>query len=100
MTPSPHTHPPAPQLRAAAKQALQRRQWARARELLDEAVELAPGLYPLYRLRVIASAGLGDFESALEGRCLLPCCLAALLPCCLAALLPCCLAASGEAFAE
>jgi hypothetical protein len=55
------------QLRAAAKHALQRHQWLRARVMLDEALELAPNSAPLYRLRIIASAGLGDFESALEG---------------------------------
>ncbi|GBF90658.1 hypothetical protein Rsub_03230 [Raphidocelis subcapitata] len=54
------------ELRVAARTALQRRQWARARELLDDALDAAPDAAGLYRLRIIASAGLGDFESALE----------------------------------
>lgn len=52
------------------------------------AIELDPNCHPLYRLRIIASAGLGDFASALEGEsCGCTCCNALLASPCSASIL-------------
>lgn len=53
------------QLRAEAKGALLRRRFGIARTLLDEALTLAPRSYKLHRLRGVAAACMGDWNSAL-----------------------------------